>query len=104
MRPFRKALIPGVENIQRQSLADPKKVLPLPLHLKLGLVKQFVKCENIKKNGKYFKYTREKFPGLCNAKLKKIVSVGPSIRKLIKDETFVLEWKWRKIMTGNHLN
>ncbi|GFW25148.1 uncharacterized protein TNCV_2262061 [Trichonephila clavipes] len=41
--PIRKALIPGVKNVERQSLVDPKILFP-PLHIKLGLMKQFVKA------------------------------------------------------------
>ncbi|GFV68944.1 uncharacterized protein TNCV_2954091 [Trichonephila clavipes] len=37
--PIRKALIPGVKNVERQSLVDPKKILFPPLHIKLGLLK-----------------------------------------------------------------
>ncbi|GFT31367.1 uncharacterized protein TNCV_608091 [Trichonephila clavipes] len=42
--PIRKALIPRVQNVERQSLVDPKKILFPPLHIKLGLMKQFVKA------------------------------------------------------------
>ncbi|GFX51732.1 uncharacterized protein TNCV_5014341 [Trichonephila clavipes] len=37
--PIRKALIPGVKNVERQSLVDPKKILFTSLHIKLGLMK-----------------------------------------------------------------
>ncbi|GFV38650.1 uncharacterized protein TNCV_4412041 [Trichonephila clavipes] len=52
--PIRKALIPGVKNVERQSLVDPKKILFPPLHIKLGLMKQFVKA--LDKEGECFKY------------------------------------------------
>jgi hypothetical protein len=42
--PSRVALKPGDKNVVRDSLIDPKKVLLPPLHVQLGLVKQFVKA------------------------------------------------------------
>ncbi|GFY31598.1 uncharacterized protein TNCV_4199101 [Trichonephila clavipes] len=85
--PIRKALIPEVKNVERQSLVDPKKILFPPLHIKLGLMKQFVKA--LDKEGECFKYLCEQFPGLSDAKLKEGIFVGSDIRKLLKDETFV---------------
>ncbi|GFW45865.1 uncharacterized protein TNCV_4495851 [Trichonephila clavipes] len=58
--PIRKALIPGVKNVERQSLVDPKKILFPPLHIKLGLIKQFMKT--LDKEGECFKYLCEQFP------------------------------------------
>ncbi|GFW17955.1 uncharacterized protein TNCV_2231361 [Trichonephila clavipes] len=66
--PIRKTLIPGVKNVEGQSLVDPKKILFPPLHIKLGLMKQFVKA--LDKEGECFKYLCEQFPGLSDAKLK----------------------------------
>ncbi|GFX99059.1 hypothetical protein TNCV_4810071 [Trichonephila clavipes] len=43
-------------NDQRQSLVDPKKILFAPLHIKLGLMKQFVKA--LDKEGECFKTER----------------------------------------------
>lgn len=57
-----------------------------PLHIKLGLMKQFVKA--LPKDGDCFKYLVNKFPALSEAKLKEGVSVGPDIRKLMKDKNF----------------
>ena len=84
--PIRKALDPGVKNIARESLVDPKKVLLPPLHIKLGLMKQFVKA--LAKEGECFKYLCDQFPGLSEAKLREGVFVGPDIRKLMKNENF----------------
>jgi hypothetical protein len=42
--PVRKTLVPGVKNVEKESLVDPKKILLPPLHIKLGLMKQFVKA------------------------------------------------------------
>ncbi|GFW45593.1 uncharacterized protein TNCV_3245311 [Trichonephila clavipes] len=92
--PIRKALIPGVKNVERQNLVDPKKILFPPLHIKLGLMKQFVKA--LDKEGECFKYLCELFPGLSDAKLKEDIFVGPDIRKLLKDETFVTKMEMKE--------
>lgn len=65
---------------------DPKKVLLPPLHIKLGLMKQFVKA--LPKEGECFRYLCGQFPGLSEAKLKEGIFVGPDIRKLMRDPNF----------------
>jgi hypothetical protein len=67
---------PGSNSILRKSLIDPKKILMPPLHIKLGMVKQFVKA--LPKTGNCFKYLRKKFPHLSEAKPKEGVFVGPA--------------------------
>lgn len=84
--PSRKSLTPGNKNIMRSSLVDPKKVLLPPLHIKLGLMKQFVKA--LDKSGQCFKYLCEKFPALSDAKLKEGIFIGPQIRILCKERDF----------------
>lgn len=84
--PRRDALVPGVRNVLKANLIDPKKVLLPPLHIKLGIMKQFVKA--LPKDGPCFKYLVEKFPTLSEAKLKEGVFVGPDIRKMMKDDMF----------------
>jgi hypothetical protein len=66
------------------SLIDPKNVLLPPLHIKLGLMKHFVKA--LPKEGECFKYLCKKFPGLSDAKLKEGIFVGPDIRNLLSDD------------------
>ena len=51
--PLRESLITGFRNILHPALGDPNVIL-LPLHIKLGLIKQFVKALN--KEGACFKY------------------------------------------------
>ena len=64
-----------------------KKLLLLPqLHIKLGLIKQFVKA--LPKEGEQFKYLCDQFPGLFEQKLKEGVFVGHDIRKLMKYKNF----------------
>ena len=40
------------KNVIREALVDSKKILLPPLHIKLGLMKQFVKALNKKEEGK----------------------------------------------------
>ena len=42
--PKRNSYAPGVKNIQHIPLVNPDKVLMAPLHIKLGLMKNFVKA------------------------------------------------------------
>jgi hypothetical protein len=76
----------GPVELLRDSLIDPKKVLLPPLHINLGLMKQFVKA--LPKEGECFKYLCKKFPGLSDAKFKEGIFVGPDIRKLLSDDLF----------------
>lgn len=84
--PQRGNYVPGEQNIKYQPLVDRNKILLPPLHIKLGLMKNFVKAMD--KNGKGFQYIRGKFPGLSDAKVKEGIFVGPQIRKLLKDQNF----------------
>ena len=76
----------GKKNVHFEPLVNPKKILLLPLHIKLGMMKQFVKA--LPKDGETFKYLSSKFPSLSEAKLKEGVFVGPDILKLMKDNNF----------------
>lgn len=78
-----RALKIGEKNVLKQALVKPSNILIPPLHLKLGIMKQFVKA--LPNDGAAFLYLRKKFPGLSDAKVKEGVFVGPDIRKLMKD-------------------
>ena len=67
-------------------LVKPNKVYLLPLHTKLGLVKNFVKAVN--QHGEAFKHVCELFLYKSEAKLKQETFVGPEIPKLLKDQLF----------------
>jgi len=84
--PKRLSLTPGEKNIKAKNLVDPKDVLLPPLHIKLGIIKQFV--TKLDKDGATFNYIRQKFPYVSEAKLSAGVFDGPQIRTLIKDENF----------------
>ena len=84
--PHRQSLTPGMRNIIHNPLIKPSKVLPPPLHIKLGLLKNFVKALDVK--GPAFTYLCGKFPRLTYKKVKAGVFVGPQIRQLFKDQQF----------------
>ena len=85
--PIRESLTPGYKNVLQPALVDRSNVILPPLHIKLGLMKQFVKALN--KEGACFKYVQEKFPKLSVEKVKEGVFVGPQIRALSKDPQFL---------------
>jgi hypothetical protein len=88
-----RSLNPGERNVQNEPLVDPNNILLPPLHIKLGLMKNFVKAMN--QDGEAFKYLRAKFPRLSEAKVKEGIFVGPQIRDILKDPAFdeILEGK-----------
>lgn len=85
--PPRSDLKPGDPNILHQPLVDRKNIIFPPLHIKLGLMKQFVKA--LSTEGDCFKYLISAFPSLSFEKIKAGVFDGPQIRQLVKDEHFI---------------
>jgi len=73
-------------NVENQPLVETSKILLPSMHLKFGLMKNFVKAMNQEETA--FTYLREKFPRLSEAKLKEGIFIGPQIRELIEDEYF----------------
>ena len=84
--PIRDKMEPGSKNVLRVPLVEREKVLMPPLHIKLGLMKNFVKA--LDKNSDAFRYLCNKFPELSYAKVKEGVFIGPQIRKIIADSHF----------------
>ena len=80
-------LQPGRHNVTHQALIQREKVILPPLHIKLGLMKQFVKA--LKETGDCYDYIVRAMPRLTPAKISAGVFNGPQIRKLIKDPAFV---------------
>jgi hypothetical protein len=76
------------KDILRKSLVDPKKILLPPLHIKLAIMKQFVKA--LPKTGNCFKYLCKKLLHLSEAKLNEGTFIDPDIRKLMFNEDFLL--------------
>lgn len=79
--PPREDMQPGKLNIIRPALVERSKILLPPLHIKLGLVKQFVKALDI--SGPAFRHIQFMFPKLSEAKVKAGVFVGPEIKKML---------------------
>lgn len=86
--PKRHSLVPGAFNVKEKALVDPRNVLLPPLHIKLGLMKQFVKVL-AKNESSAFAYICKRFPSLTEAKLKESIFVGPKICKLMQDAEFL---------------
>ena len=84
--PERAAFKVGEKNIKNTPLVAPHKVLLPPLHIKLGLMKQFVRA--LDKEGECFKHLSIKFPQISHEKLTAGIFDGPQIRLLIKDQQF----------------
>jgi len=76
--------VPVEECVRNRPIVDKDKILLLPLHIKLGLIKNFVKAMN--KHGKGFEYLREKLPKLSDSELKESNFIGPQIREIITDD------------------
>ena len=83
--PPREDLTPGKHNVIRNALVAREKILLPPLHIKLGLAKQFVKALDVESEA--FKEIRQMFPKLSDAKVKGGIFVGPQIAKMLKSET-----------------
>ena len=80
--PTRTEFAPGAKNIKYEKLLEPDKILLPPLHIKLGLMKQFVKA--LDKQGRCFEYICSKFPNISSEKLKAGIFDGPNTRALCK--------------------
>lgn len=96
----------GRNNVKWEPLVDPEKVLMPPLHIKLGLMKQFVKA--LDKEKAAFKYLQSFFPRLSEAKVTAGVFVGPQIKKIMacpefpKTLTKVQEAAWNSFIAVAH--
>jgi len=73
--PQRKSLKVREKNVQHPALAEWHKILLPPLHMKLGVMKNFIKAMD--RTRLAFKYLAEKFPQLSEVKIKEGVFVGP---------------------------
>ena len=64
----------------------PEKIYLPPLHIKLGLMKNFV--TGMGKTGRGFEYVRNKFQSVSEVKIKEGICIGPHIRELMQDKQF----------------
>ena len=87
----RKELRPGEHNVLNEPLVERSKILLPSLHIKLGLMKQFVKA--LDREGVAYQYLSEMFPQISKEKLKAGVFDGPQIQKALRDETLTKKMK-----------
>ena len=85
--PARSSLAPGDKNIIHKPLVNAKKIILLPLYVKLEVMKQYVKALDHSKD--CFRHIWQAFPGLSEEKKKAGVFNGPQIRRLLRDPNFV---------------
>ena len=85
--PRRENLTVGEANIINEPLVEREKIILPPLHIKLGLMKQFVKA--LDKEGNGLKYICRSFPALSTQKLKAGIFDGPQIPQMINDFSFL---------------
>jgi len=84
--PKRTSLTPGEENVVSPPLILLEKTYLPPLHIKLGLLKNFV--IGMDKTGRGFEYLRNKFPNVSDAKIKEGIFIGPPDQELMQDKQF----------------
>ena len=77
----------GKANVINEPVIAREKIIILPVHIKLGLMKQFVKIVLV--TGNCFSYICRAFPALTIEKLKADIFDGPQIRTLIEDSCFI---------------
>ena len=74
-------------NIINEPFVPRDKIITLPVHIKLRLIKQFVKGLPI--DGCCGNYIFNFFLGMSDEKLTTVVFDGPQIRKIMRDPGFV---------------
>ncbi|UYV62479.1 K02A2.6-like [Cordylochernes scorpioides] len=74
------------KNIANLLLIDSENIYLPPLHIKLGLMKNFVKAMD--RNASGFAYLKQKISSISEAKIKEGIFVGPQIRELQQDGNF----------------
>ncbi|UYV73134.1 hypothetical protein LAZ67_10001919 [Cordylochernes scorpioides] len=81
-----KTLTKRYKNIANLPLIDSENIYLPPLHIKLGLMKNFVKAMD--RNASGFAYLKQKISSISEAKIKEGIFVGPQIRELQQDGNF----------------
>ncbi|KAK3880370.1 hypothetical protein Pcinc_015136 [Petrolisthes cinctipes] len=107
--PSRQGLKPGSYNVLSHPLVEPHKILLPPLHIKLGLMKNFAKA--LDKEGEGFTFLHQKCPRISREKLKAGIFDGPQKKELMKDARFdaalnpieLSAWLCFKSVIGNFL-
>ena len=89
--PERSDLQPGAYSVKNVALVSADKILLPPLHIKLGLIKQFVTA--LDPSGETLKEIRSLFPKLSEAKVSAGVFVGPQVRQMFESESLESKMK-----------
>jgi hypothetical protein len=84
--PSRKEFQPGLKSVSQIPLVNHENILLPPLHIKLGLMKNFLKAFYSESLG--LACLKEMFPRLSEAKIKAGVFNGPQIRQVMASEHF----------------
>ena len=74
-------LQPGTQNVMHKAMVGSSNILLPFLHIKLGLMKNFVK--GMDKSESAFQEPWKKFPRVSEAKVKEGVFIGPHIQELL---------------------
>ena len=80
--PKRSSYVLGTKNVCQTPIVDSSKIILPPLHIKLGLMKNFVKAMN--KSGEGFKHLQNLFPIISSAKLNEGILLGQISEKLLQ--------------------
>jgi hypothetical protein len=84
--PKRTSLTAGEKHVVSLPLILPEKKFLPPLHIKLGLMKNFVKGLDI--TGRGLEYVRNKLANVSDGKIVEGIIIGPQIRELMQDRQF----------------
>lgn len=84
--PPRTEFITGSYNVKKRPLVSQDSIILPPLHIKLGLMKNFVKA--LDRESEAFAYVRNFFPRISTEKIKQGIFNGPQIRELLLDDRF----------------
>jgi hypothetical protein len=82
----REYFVPRKPNIKNILFMNPEKVFLPRIHIRLGLMRNFV--ETLDKIVEGFIYLRSKFPNLSDDKVKEGIFVGPQIGRVMFNENF----------------
>lgn len=85
--PERTQFTPGEYNVKAMPLVRKENIILPPLHIKLGVMTQFVKAVG-KTNTDAIDYLDEMFPQLSRLKVEEGIFVGPQIRKVLHSHEF----------------
>ena len=80
---------PGSYNVIREPLVKETKILLPPLHIKLGLIKQYVKALCV--TSEAFKEISAMFPKLSADKIRNGIFTGPQVRKMLQSENLEIK-------------